>query len=328
MEHLYLGVDVGGSKTHAMVANEKGLALGFGEAGPGNHEGVGYKGLFAAMKEAIRLALSVAGADIQQINGAGFGVSGYDWPSERKPTLETIAKLGLTCPLEAANDMMVGLLAGASRGWGVVVDAGTGENCMGRDAQGHIANMTGCGPEFGEFGGSGSLVMRATQAIAYEWGQRGPATRLTQAFIELTGAKNVDDLLEGLALGYYNLDSAAAILVFHVAEEGDIAAKDAIAWAGKELGSMVNGIIRQLAFEDKDVEVIMIGSMFNGGTLLLEPFKQIVLSTAPRAQFVRLDVPPAVGGVLMGMEAAGISSLPLREALIASTKSLLGKRNA
>ncbi|HTX80125.1 MAG TPA: BadF/BadG/BcrA/BcrD ATPase family protein [Longilinea sp.] len=328
MTHLFLGVDVGGSKTHALIATEDGKALGFGESGPGNHESVGYEGLFTAMHECVTLALAMAEAELTQISGAGFGVSGYDWPSERQPTLDTINKLGLACPLEAANDMMVGLLAGTSQGWGVVVDAGTGDNCMGRDAQGRVAHMTGCGPAFGEFGGSGSLVMRATQAIAYEWGKRGPATRLTPAFIELTGAKNVDDLLEGLALGYYTLWGDAAVHVFRVANEGDQAAKEAIAWAAGELGSMVNGIIRQLHFEGETVEVVMIGSMFNGGPLLLEPFKQTVLATAPKARFIRLDVPPVVGGVLMGMEAAGMKALPLREKLIASTKALLGKRTA
>jgi N-acetylglucosamine kinase-like BadF-type ATPase len=325
MGRLFLGVDVGGSKTHALIATENGKAVGFGESGPGNHEAVGYEGLFTAMKESITLALVMAGADLEQISGAGFGVSGYDWPSERQPTLDTIARLGLACLLEAANDMMVGLMAGTSLGWGVVVDAGTGDNCMGRDAQGNIAHMTGCGPTFGEFGGSGSLVMRATQAIAYEWGKRGPATRLTPAFIELAGAKDVNDLLEGLALGYYTIWGDAAVQVFRVAEEGDAVARDAIAWAGEEQGSMVTGIIRQLHFEDEAVEVVMIGSMFNGGLLLLEPFKKAVHSAAPKAQFIRLDVPPVVGGVLMGMEAAGTKGLPMRETLIASTKALLKK---
>ncbi|MGD0707302.1 MAG: BadF/BadG/BcrA/BcrD ATPase family protein [Anaerolineaceae bacterium] len=325
MGRIFLGVDVGGSKTHALVATENGKAVGFGESGPGNHEAVGYEGLFTAMKESIALALTMSGTDLEQVSGAGFGVSGYDWPSERQPTLDTIARLSLACPLEAANDMMVGLMAGTSQGWGVVVDAGTGDNCLGRDAQGNIAHMTGCGPTFGEFGGSGSLVMRATQAIAYEWGKRGPATRLTPAFIELAGAKDVNDLLEGLALGYYTIWGDAAVQIFRVAEEGDAVARDAIAWAGGELGSMVTGIIHQLHFEDEAVEVVMIGSMFNGGLLLLEPFRQTVLSAAPKAQFIRLDVPPVVGGVLMGMEAAGMKALPLRETLITSTKALLKK---
>ena len=225
-----------------------------------------------------------------------------------------------------ANDTMVGLLAGARQGWGVVVDAGTGDNCMGRDQKGREAQMTGCGPLFAEFGGSGSLVVRAIQAISLEWGHRGPSTRLTQAFIEYAGAKNVDDLLEGLALGYYHADAEAAPLVFQVAESGDQVAVDAIAWAGKQLASMVTGITRQLHFEDLEFEVVCIGSMFNGGALLMEPLKNEIIKVAPSAQFVRLTVPPVVGGVMLAMEKAGIPfSDTIRLALSTSITSLLKK---
>lgn len=46
-----LGVDVSGTKTHALIADEQGVAVGFGEAGPGNHEVVGYEGLAGALRE-------------------------------------------------------------------------------------------------------------------------------------------------------------------------------------------------------------------------------------------------------------------------------------
>jgi len=38
----FLGVDIGSSKSHAIIADERGNVLGFGEGGPGNHEVVGY----------------------------------------------------------------------------------------------------------------------------------------------------------------------------------------------------------------------------------------------------------------------------------------------
>src|SRR5512136_56265 len=103
MKRYFLGVDVGGTKTHALIADESGQASGFGEAGPGNHEGVGYDGLAAALQIAIEQALARAGISRRQIAGAGFGVGGYDWPSEREPTLRAIGTLGIHAPLEAVN---------------------------------------------------------------------------------------------------------------------------------------------------------------------------------------------------------------------------------
>ena len=78
-------------------------------------------------------ALAAAGLQIGDIAGAGFGVAGYDWPSERPPTIDAIASLGISAPVEAVNDTIIGLLAGAEQGWGVALVAGTSNNCRGWD---------------------------------------------------------------------------------------------------------------------------------------------------------------------------------------------------
>lgn len=320
----FLGIDVGGTKTHAMIANEKGETIGFGEAGPGNHESVGYDGLTNALKVSTFKALDAAGLKVGDINAGGFGVAGYDWPSERQETLEAIAKIGLTGRVEAVNDTVVGLLAGADKGWGVAVDAGTGDNCWGRDWQGKEAHMTGCGPTFGEYGGAGSLVFRAMQAVSYEWGHRGPKTKLSAMFMEAANVLSLDDLLEGLSQGRFWFDADLAPRIFQVAEAGDEVTKECIAWDARELGSSVNGIIRQLHFENLECDVVMIGSMFKGGDLLIEPFKAEVRKTAPAAKFVKLNVPPVVGGVILAMEQAGIKAdASIRRTLNASVQKIL-----
>jgi N-acetylglucosamine kinase-like BadF-type ATPase len=322
----FLGIDVGGTKTHALIANENGDAVGFGEAGPGNHEGVGYDGLANALKESTQKALDYAGLKVEQLTAGGFGVAGYDWPSEKQDTLDAITKIGLKGPVEPVNDAVVGLLAGASKGWGVAVDAGTGDNCWGRDWNGKEAHMTGCGPTFGEYGGAGSLVYRAIKCISYEWGHRGPKTRLSDEFMKVAGVKTLDDLLEGLSQGRFWFDAELAPMIFKVAEEGDEVARGTITWAAEELASMVNGIIRQLKFEELECDVVMIGSMFKGGVLLIEPFTAAVRKVAPNAQFVRLRVPPVVGGVILAMEQVGMKAdAPIREVLNNSVQRILGK---
>ena len=52
MTRYYLGVDIGATKSHGVIADENGRAVGFGAAGPGNHEVVGYDGLIAASAHA------------------------------------------------------------------------------------------------------------------------------------------------------------------------------------------------------------------------------------------------------------------------------------
>jgi N-acetylglucosamine kinase-like BadF-type ATPase len=323
MTNYYLGIDIGATKSHALIADENGKAIGFGHAGPGNHEVVGWDGFRAILQKVTDQALASAGIDRSKIAGAGFGVAGYDWPSQRLPTLDGIQTLGLDCPVEAVNDAVLGLFAGASEGWGIAIISGTGENCWGVDPQRNYGHMTGNSNLMGEYGGAGSIVYRALRDVAKEWGQRGPKTQLSAAFIEHTGATSLDDLLEGLVMGKYRLRAGDAPLVFEVARAGDGVAIKAIRWAGAELADMINGVSCQLNLSDKAFDVVLIGSTFKGGALLLDPMKEAVWAVNPATRFVRLEAPPVVGAVLLGMEQAGINGSSVRARLIDTTKEII-----
>lgn len=321
-EAYFLGVDIGSTKSHALIADATGRAVGFGRGGPGNHEVVGYDGLKAVLHDITTAALAAAGIRREQIAGAGFGVSGYDWPSERADTLAAIATLGLQAPVEAVNDTLIGLLAGAEAGWGVAVVAGTGCNCWGYDRHGRVGRMTGHGEPFAERAGAGDLVAAAVKAIAKAWSRRGPATALTDLFLHHVGAATVEAFLEGLCLGTLHLGADAAPLVFHAAEAGDAVAAELIRWAGCELGDLALGVIRQLDLAGETFEVVMVGSLFNGGERLIGPMRETIHAEAPGARLVRLAAPPVVGAVLLGMQQAGLSITALRPALVASTRLL------
>src|SRR4030066_386884 len=219
MPGFYLGVDIGGTKSHALVADDRGDALGFGTHGPGNHEQVGYQGLRSALQNVVEKALAAAGLTKVQLSAAGFGIAGYDWPSDRQPTLDAIQSIGLIAPVEAVNDTVIGLLAGASQGWGVAVVAGTGTNWWGWDIDHRVGRVTGVG--YGEDGGAGNLVYQALSAVAHEWTKRGPKTQLTTEFLKLTGAEDIPSLFEGIEMGEYSIGSDFAPLVYKVACQGD-----------------------------------------------------------------------------------------------------------
>jgi len=250
-------------------------------------------------------------------------VAGYDWPSELEPTLDAISGLGLTCPIEVVNDTVIGLVAGAKEGWGVALVAGTSNNCWGWDEQHNIGRVIGGGSRFGENGGSYELVLQAVIAIAKEWTQRGPATALTPAFAEYFGARDAAHLLENIQLEHYHPGPWLAPLVFQVAEAGDEVARDIIRWSGEELADLAKGVIRQLRFQDRAFDVVLVGSMFNGGPMLMEPMRRSILAEAPGARFVRLTVPPVVGATLLGMQKGQLSIARLRPSLIETSQAFL-----
>jgi N-acetylglucosamine kinase-like BadF-type ATPase len=325
MTEYFLGVDIGGTKSHALVADGSGNALGFGTHGPGNHEAVGYDGLRRALQAVTRKAVEAAGITKHQITAAGFGVAGYDWPSERQPTLDAIGTIGLPAPIEAVNDTIIGLLAGASQGWGIALVAGTGTNCWGWDEQHNIGRVTGVG--YGEYGGAGNLIERALIAIAHEWTRRGPKTMLSVEFLRMTGAADIPDLIEGIEMGKYSLGSDFAPVVHQVALKGDAVANAIIQWAGSELGHTGLAVIRQLKIEPQEFEVVLVGSLFQMGEMLIGPLREVIHSEAPKARLIQLSAPPVVGGVLLAMDLVGINPAPVRQVLVNSTQCLVNEKS-
>ncbi len=317
----YLGVDIGGTKSHALIADESGQIVSFGRAGSGSWEGVGYDGLQQVLEAITDQALGMAGLERDKIAGAGLGIAGFDWPSQRQPHMNIIQSLRLHCPVELVNDAALGIPAGTREGWGLSVVSGTGCNCRGWNAdRSRTGRAVGGQSHWShEAAGGYDIVFRALRAVSFEWTRRGPTTDLTRAFIEKTGATDLDELMEGLYLEQFPLDRSYVMMVFEIAVQGDPEALKVMRWAGDQLGKIASGVIRQVGLENDTFEVVQIGSLYKGHPLISEQMRQTIQQTAPNAEIVRLNVPPVVGGVLLGMETVmGKSAYTRRQKIHAS----------
>ncbi len=320
MEKYYLGIDIGGSKTHALIATGDGKIVSFASGGPGNPFSVSLDGMKCVVNDILKETLTQAGLKQEHIAGAGFGIAGYDWKEDREPLTRVISSIDLQAPFEIVNDAVLGLLAGTRHGWGVAVVSGTGCNAWGWNRnRSRIGHVTGGGVEMGEFAGASELIFKAQQAIAHSWTKRGPDTLLAALFVDYCGAKNLTDLLAGIMHGKYILDAPAAPLVFQAAKDGDQVALGLIRWAGKELGEMAKAVIRQLDIAGESFDIALIGSMFKGSHLLIDAMAESTHQLAPAAHLVRLNVPPVVGAFILGMESSGLEITPDKRA------QLLGK---
>ena len=165
--------------------------------------------------------------------------------------------------------------------------------------------------------------MKALHMVNYAWTRRIPPTRLTQVLLEATGAKDELDLMEGLSNQQYHLFPYIAVEVIQAARAGDAAAWEVVRWAGKELGWLAVSVARQIEMENEEVEVILAGSLFEAGALLIDPLREVVLEHCPKAKLIRLDGPPVVGPVILGMEQAGFDGYLLRESLIKTANKII-----
>jgi N-acetylglucosamine kinase-like BadF-type ATPase len=319
---LVLGVDGGGSKTHAMVADERGETLGFASSGRSNWEDAGLGGAGAALEAAITGALEAAGVRAGDLDASAFGLAGLDWDSDRPMLAALVDPLGLGGPRWFDNDSFIALRAGTGQPFGVVVIAGTGTVAAGRDPAGRTFRTFGLEPMYGDFGSATDVAEEAVHAVADAWTGRGPATTLSELLPPLAGCGSPVELLERLSRGAVPLPPAAP-LVLQEAAAGDPASTAIVIRAGTELGETAALVARRLGMDRMAFELVMAGGLFRGGSRLLETTLTGALHrAAPRARPVLLACKPVVGAVIEALDLAGAGTGPaVRERLVASFPS-------
>jgi N-acetylglucosamine kinase-like BadF-type ATPase len=306
---LFLGLDAGGTKTHALLADEIGAVLGAGHAGPGNWEGVGLDGTYRALHEATREALAYVGAAPADMMAAVYGLSGLDWPSDEERLRPVIERMGVGGPQVLVNDAFAALRAGAL--WGVVVIAGTGTVCAGRNCDGETARTLGLGWTFDDWGSAPEVAQACVQAVARAYTGHGPDTSLTGRMVELFDARDNGDFLEKLSRRQCDFWSQVTQIIRALAEEacrGDASAAE-ISWrAGRELGERATTVIQRLRMQAEAFDIVLAGGLFRThNPVLLEALEKTVQTIAPRTRLAPLEAPPVAGSVLLAMEAAGVS---------------------
>ncbi len=321
----FLGVDVGGTKTHALIIDSSGTILGLGEAGPGNPEVIGYDGLANILNLCCGEAFSRSGLSAGQMDCATFGIAGYDWSIQLPDMEKTVCGLGLSGKIKIVNDALLGLAAGAPQGWGIVASAGTGNNVWGIDTDGKEGHITGNSGRYGEYGGASELVAEAVKQVAYMWTQRGPVTRLADLFLEITGAPDLTALLGGLIENRYQLEAQHAPRIFEVAQAGDGVANQVVDWSARELALSVLAVARQLAFLEQPFSLVLSGSLFRYNPEYRRIFEKKVKEVLPLAEPVLLEVDPVCGAALMAKHSLETVYPEVRKKLFIQAASLLRK---
>ena len=318
-----LGVDGGGSKTHALVADERGEVLGFASSGRSNWEDTGLEAAGAALAEAIGGALAAAQVPPGALAASAFGLAGLDWDPDRPMLGALLDPLGLAGPRRLENDSFIALRAGASRPFGVVVIAGTGHVAAGRDPAGRTVRTLGLGPMYGDFGSATDVAEEAVRAVADAYTGRGPATSLSRLLPPLAGCASAEQLLQRLSRGLVPLPEAAP-LVLQEAEAGDPACRQIVLHAGASLGESAAVVARRLGLGGQRFELVLAGGLFRSRNRLLEgTLVDTMARQAPQAVPVHLTCKPVVGAALDALDLAGLPTDPgVRDRLVASSEGL------
>lgn len=302
--NLYLGVDGGGTKTHVILLNNENHLVAEGFAGASNPLRVGVETAVSNIVKAAEAACDSADRSRGDIVSAALGLAGVRREDLRGRVKDSFFSRLRVKNIEVTTDAAVALYGVTLGKAGLVVIAGTGSVCMGRNAGGETVTAGGWGPLAGDEGGGAGIARSALQAVAKASDGRAPKTDLSDAAIEYFRAGRLADL--AVAIYAPTIDNAKiagfARLVVEIAETGDSIAVEILREAGRELGLAAEAVIEKLKLKRQKFPVGCVGSIFKAGELISESLIETIHKSAPKAFLAEPKLIPAHAAALLASE--------------------------
>ena len=312
MEFL-IGLDAGGTTTRAVLLDSSGCVLGDGSAGPGNYHNVGLAKAVRNMKGAVHVAFRAAGKPARPARRVFAGCAGVKSRSdiaEITSALET-AGLGAAGDVEVCNDLHNALAGGLSGKPGIALIAGTGSNCLGRDASGATWMCGGWGWLLDAPGSAFGLTLAAMNRVVREADGRAPQGALLPSLLAFLGLPEPDELLARLYCEKWRPDDLAAFapVIVRCATNGDRAAMRILREGAAALAGLVATTAKRLDFP-KGPDVAILGGCARSGPPYQTMVEDAIRKACPKARIVEPAGSPLRGAAFNALRLAGVQAPP------------------
>lgn len=256
----FLGIECGGTKSVAILAQGSGRQAVQLEAGPANLRLLSDPDLVAHFRKIsaihknsappVAVAIGMAGArtemDRQRIRNAAATV----WPG---------ACLYATNDLETA--LIAAQIADDRERPRVLVLSGTGSCCYGQTPEGKTAKVGGWGHFIGDKGSGYEIGLRALKAVVYYYDRDGVWPKLGQKLLRSLQLNEPNDLIGWVQSASKTDIAALAVEVFAAWSKGDKIATDIITAAAESLASDAAHCAGRLVKAGTPVQFVFAGSV-------------------------------------------------------------------
>lgn len=299
MRHV-LGIDAGGTKTRALLADEDGRVLGSALSGGANLKTHGELEVEKVLHAVAEEAQAEAGA---RADAVAIGIAGADRADDHAVLRAILNRMGFKSRVVVTNDARVAFVAGSPRRVGLALVCGTGSIAWGRNARGEIARSGGWGWHLGDEGSGFWIGMRALREVMRASDGRGPATLLDRPLFEHFGIERLEQVLHAVYDAEFPRHHIArfAPRVEEAALTGDAVAREILQAAAAELTLAARSVIARLRLEEGEYDVVLSGGTFRAVPTLAQRVEESL--GTPGAFVSQLRDEPAMGAVRLALEA-------------------------
>jgi N-acetylglucosamine kinase-like BadF-type ATPase len=294
-----LGIDAGGTKTRALLADATGRVVAGSVGGGANLRTHGELEVEKVLHSVIEQAEGEAGVRAEAL---ALGIAGADRPADHAVLREILRRIGFKNRVVVTNDARIAFVAGSAQRVGLALVCGTGSIAWGRNARGEIARAGGWGWHLGDEGSGFWIGERAIRAVLRAADGRGPVTLLEESLFEHFGIERPEEIVRVLYDRDYPRHQVAmfALRVEEAAGRGDAVARRILAVASEELVLAARSVIGRLNLEEAPYDVVLSGGTFAALPALEESVRGKLAGA--RACVQRLEQEPAMGAVKLALE--------------------------
>jgi N-acetylglucosamine kinase-like BadF-type ATPase len=305
-----LGIDAGGTKTVAFLADADVRIIADGRAGGANLQTEGELQVEKVLHDVIE---QVTGGRNLTPAAVCLGMAGVDREADGRTIRDIMRRLGYRSNTLIVNDALIALVAGAGASPGLVVISGTGSIAFGVSNRGLAARAGGWGPTLGDEGSGYWIGRRALEAVTRDADGRGPRTELTQLVLDHFQLPRPQSLVSEIYHQPQGRRAIAALapLVDGARADGDLVAAEIMIEAADELASAAASVISRLEMRGEQFPILLAGGMLKRSEWLAAEVERRMAEVAPRSEVRPLTFEPALGAVRLAIaEARGGVRVP------------------
>lgn len=255
---FFLGIEGGGTRTVAILADARENLVQRFEAGPANLK-------LLSDSQLVGLFKSVAAA-FPQPDALGIGMAGARAESDWKRIRSAAAKIWPDVHCQATNDLETALAAAqekvnATPVARVLILSGTGSCCYGRNRNDKTAKVGGWGHILGDKASGYDIALRALKAVVHFYDRDGELSKLGRRLLHRLQCNEPNEFIGWIQSADKSQIAALAVEVFDAAKKGDRIATDILDAAEESLVEDALACARQLAKPHSPVHFILTGSV-------------------------------------------------------------------
>ena len=301
-----IGVDGGGTKTHAILVAPDGTVLAEATGGPTNLQTIGIAKSAQTLIDLILECCTAAQVDAPTLQSVVLGLAGAGRPASRTEISDKLIALSnkKKFPIKhitVETDARIALEAAFAGGPGIALIAGTGSIALYHTEDGKYLRSGGWGNILGDEGSGYAIGRDGLMAALRQFDGRGEKTILTKKAMDHFGLTAVDDLIPKVYQEHADVSSFAP-LVFEAAFERDRLAHLLLVKNAADLADHVR-TLTMLSRPKHKLPVSLMGGLLATENVYSKLVKEKIVASLPQVLVLKPKFPAAFGAAILGLNA-------------------------